>query len=159
MSQFLVENSDLILTLILAVGLGMVIGLERLLVHKEAGIKTHAMVSLGSALFIIISEMIAIKYIDTFAFDPTRIASQIIVGIGFLGAGAIILHGSRLTGLTTAGGLWVTAGIGMAVGFGFFSLAVIVTVLVLLILTVITIIERPVRRMLDKNLPHEDTIR
>lgn len=150
MTQFLTENSDLFIKLILALFLGAFIGLERLLVHKNAGMKTHALVSLGSALFIVISEMLAIKYVDG-AYDPSRIASQIIVGIGFLGAGSIILNGSRLTGLTTAGGLWVTAGIGMAVGFGFYNLAIITTVLVLFIFILMSILERPIRDMVEDN--------
>lgn len=149
MSQFIMQNSDVILKLVVAVGLGILIGGERLLVHKEAGMKTHALVSLGSAVFIIISEMIALKYAMIGGFDPTRVASQVIVGIGFLGAGSIMLHGSRLLGLTTAGGLWVTAGIGMATGFGFFSLAIITTILVLFVLTVVNIFEKPLRKMSD----------
>lgn len=127
--------------------LGMLIGGERLLVHKEAGMKTHALVSLGSALFVIISEMITLKYGSARGFDPTRIASEVIVGIGFLGAGSIMLQGSRLKGLTTAGGLWVTAGIGMAAGFGFFGLAFVSTVLVLIIFTLLNIIEKPIRKI------------
>src|SRR3989344_3811000 len=137
MINFFTANSEIITRLGLAVILGVLIGFERVLVHKVAGMKTHALVSLGSALFIIISEFITIKYANIGGFDPTRIASQIIVGIGFLGAGSIMLQGSRLRGLTTAGGLWVTAGIGMAAGFGFFALATIATIFVLLILTVI----------------------
>ncbi len=147
MSEFFIQNSEIILKLAIAVGLGMVIGVERVLVNKEAGMKTHALVSLGSAVFIIISEMISIKYHTIGGFDPTRIASQVIVGIGFLGAGSIMLQGSRLKGLTTAGGLWVTAGIGMASGFGFFSLAVIATLLVLFILVVVYIFEKPFREI------------
>ena len=134
MNQFLISNSDVILKLLLAVFLGLLIGLERLFAHKEAGMKTHALVSMGAALFVIISEMLAIKYGTLGSFDPSRMASQIIVGIGFLGAGSIILEGSRLKGLTTASGFWVTAGIGMAAGFGFFDLAIITTLFVLLIL-------------------------
>jgi len=135
----------------------MLVGLERVLVHKEAGMKTHALVSMGSALFIIISEILAIKYANVSAFDPSKIASQIIVGIGFLGAGAIMLQGSRLLGLTTAGGLWVTAGIGMAAGFGFFSLAVVTTVLVFFVLVVVYLIEEPIRkRISEKGLNEVD---
>jgi len=133
--------------------LGMVIGLERFFVHKEAGMKTHALVSLGSCLFVIISEMIALKYGGSEGFDPTRIASQVIVGIGFLGAGSIMLQDSRLKGLTTAGGLWVTAGIGLAAGFGLFGLALISTILVLMIFILLNIIEKPIRKIsedLDK---------
>lgn len=129
-------------------GFGMLIGAERLLMHKEAGMKTHALVAMGSAVFIIISEMLSLRY-PSVVSDPARIASQIIVGVGFLGAGSIIFRGSRLQGLTTAGGLWVTAGIGMAAGFGFYGLAVITTVLVLLILLVMNIIEKPIRKISD----------
>ena len=80
------------------------------------------------------------KYINLPGLNPTMIPSQIIVGIGFLGAGSILFQGSRLRGLTTAGGLWVTAGIGMAAGFGLYSLAFIATILVLIIFVVIKII-------------------
>jgi putative Mg2+ transporter-C (MgtC) family protein len=147
MSQFLMLNNDIILRLLVAVGLGMLIGVERVFVHKEAGMKTHALVSLGAAVFVIISEMIALKYGGIAGFDPTRMASQVIVGIGFLGAGSIMLQGSRLSGLTTAGGLWVTAGIGMAAGFGFYILAAVTTVLVLVVMTVVNIFERPLRKL------------
>ena len=148
MQEFFIQNGDIILKLVAAMGFGMLIGAERLLMHKEAGMKTHALVAMGSAVFIIISEMLALKY-SSGAFDPSRIASQIIVGVGFLGAGSIIFKGSRLQGLTTAGGLWVTAGIGMASGFGLYSLAAITTVLVLLILVAMNIIEKPIRKISD----------
>ena len=147
MTQFFTQNSEIIIRLSVAVGLGILIGVERILVHKEAGMKTHALVSLGAAVFIIVSEMISIKYAGVAGFDPSRVASQIIVGIGFLGAGSIILQGNRLLGLTTAGGLWVTAGIGMAAGFGFYSLAVITTILVLLVFVVVNKFEEPIRRI------------
>lgn len=146
-TSFITQNSDLIFKLIVAVTLGLLIGIERVFVHKEAGMKTHALVSLGSAVFVIISEMIVLKYGELGGFDPTRIASQIIVGIGFLGAGSIIFQGNKLIGLTTAGGLWVTAGIGMASGFGFFNLAVITTMLVLFVLVIVNIFEKPLRRI------------
>jgi putative Mg2+ transporter-C (MgtC) family protein len=149
MQEFFIHNGDIILKLSAAMGFGMLIGAERLLMHKEAGMKTHALVAVGSAVFIIISEMLALKY-SSANFDPSRIASQIIVGIGFLGAGSIIFKGSRLQGLTTAGGLWVTAGIGMAAGFGLYSLAGITTVLVLLILVAMNIIEKPIRKISDE---------
>ena len=147
MSQFFVQNSEIISRLFLALVLGMLIGMERLFIHKEAGMKTHALVSLGSALFVIASEMIILKYADIGGFDPTRIASQIIVGIGFLGAGSIMLDGSRLRGLTTASGLWVTAGIGMAAGFGYSSLACIATALVLFVLIIVNMLEKPIKKI------------
>lgn len=155
MNEFFIQNSDVIFRLLVASGLGLFIGLERALVHKEAGMKTHALVSIGAAVFVIISEMIAVKYGSFGGFDPTRVASQIIVGIGFLGAGSIILQGNRLLGLTTAGGLWVTAGIGMASGFGFFSLAFIATVLVFLVLAAVNLVEKPIRRMSGEKMDYE----
>ena len=151
MTDFFAQNVEIIIRLAVAVGLGLLIGLERVLVHKEAGMKTHALVSMGSALFIIISELIAIRYGNLAGFDPTRIASQVIVGIGFLGAGSIILQGNRLMGLTTAGGLWVTAGVGMAAGFGFYSLAVIATLLILFVLVVVYKFEKPIRELSENN--------
>lgn len=146
MTQFFTQNSDIILKLVIAIILGMFIGAERLLVHKEAGMKTHALVSIGAALFIIVSEIIGKKYIGS-GFNPAQMASNIIVGIGFLGAGAIILQGSRLVGMTTAGGLWVTAGIGMACGFGLYNLAIIATILVLFIFLVMNILENPIKKI------------
>lgn len=154
MHQLFVENNEIIIRLAVAVGLGMLIGIERVFVHKEAGMKTHALVSLGAAVFVAVSEMIAFKYGSVSGFDPARIASQIVVGIGFLGAGSIILQGNRLLGLTTAGGLWVTAGIGMAAGFGFYNVAIITTVLVLVVLTMVNVLEQPLRKMCeDKDRP------
>ncbi len=95
------------------------------------------------------------KYISLPGLNPTMIVAQIVVGIGFLGAGSIILSGSRLLGLTTASGLWATAGIGMAAGFGLFSLAFIATVLVLFIFIVMNILEKPIRRISEENLDRE----
>jgi len=152
MIHFFAQNNEIILKLTLAVLFGMLIGAERYLVHKEAGLKTHALVSMGSALFVIISEMLTEKFAGINGFNPILMASNIIIGIGFLGAGAIILRGERLMGLTTAVGFWVTAGIGMAAGFGLFGLAVISTVLVLIILIVMNIIERPLLRISEKEI-------
>jgi putative Mg2+ transporter-C (MgtC) family protein len=147
MTQFFTQNSEIILRLVVAVGLGLLVGAERLFVHKDAGMKTHALVSLGSAVFVLVSESLVQKYVNLPGLNPTMIPSQIVVGIGFLGAGSIMLYGSQLRGLTTAGGLWVTAGIGMAAGFGLYDLAMIVTALVLLILVLINILEKPIRKI------------
>lgn len=149
MEQFFTQNSEIILKLITAVGLGLLVGAERFFVNKGegAGMKTHALVSLGSAVFVLISEMMVQKYINFSGLNPAMIPSQIVVGIGFLGAGSIMLYGSQVRGLTTAGGLWVTAGIGMATGFGFYSLSTLVTVLVLMILILINIVEKPIRKI------------
>ena len=154
MTQFLIQNSEIIIRLLVAVGLGLLIGAERLLVKEAAGMKTHALVSLGAAVFVLISEFMIQKYVNLPGLNPTMIPAQIILGIGFLGAGTIILHGSRLIGLTTASGLWVMAGIGMASGFGLYGLAVITTILVLIILTVVNLFEKPIRKISnDIDLP------
>jgi putative Mg2+ transporter-C (MgtC) family protein len=120
----------------LAAALGGAIGFERELREREAGLRTHMLVSVGAALFTLVS---AFAWTDWqfsnasgIVFDPTRIAAQVVTGIGFLGAGAIIRQGLSVRGLTTAATLWVVAAIGMATGAGFYSAAIITTVLVLL---------------------------
>lgn len=155
MIEFFASNSEVIIRLTVAMLLGMLIGAERSLVHKEAGMKTHALVSLGSALFVVISEVLVVKYGSLSSFDPSRIASQIVVGIGFLGAGSIMLKKDRLLGLTTAGVLWVTAGIGAAAGFGLLGLAIITTLLVFFVLVVVYFLEKPVKKLSDKKFPIE----
>lgn len=149
MNEFFIQNGDFIIKLSLALLLGTLIGVERLFVHKEAGMKTHSLVAMGATLFIIISEVLMKKY-GGLDFDASRIASQIIVGIGFLGAGSIIFEGNQIKGLTTASGLWVTAGIGMAVGFGLYNLAIIATFFVLMIFIILSIFEKPIRKYIEK---------
>ena len=114
--------------LLVAAGLGGAIGLERELRDHEAGFRTHLLVSLGACVFTLVS---AYAWTDwTFSqrsgvvFDPTRIAAQIVTGIGFLGAGAIIVRGISVRGLTTAATLWVVAAIGMAAGTGYYAVGV-----------------------------------
>lgn len=115
-----------IMRLAVAAALGMVVGLERDYRVKEAGIRTHFLVSLGSALFMLVSQWGFEEFLaahDGMRFDPSRIASQVVSGIGFIGAGAIILNRQIVRGLTTAASLWVVAGIGMAAGAGLFAVA------------------------------------
>jgi len=150
MYEFIMQNSEVIIRLMVAVFFGMLIGAERLLVHKEAGMKTHALVSMGAAVFVLISEAMVQKYINLPGLNPTMIPAQIVVGIGFLGAGLIMLQGSHLSGLTTASGLWVTAGIGMAAGFGMLGFALVATILVLIIFVFINIFEKPIRKISDE---------
>ena len=122
----------------LAAALGAVLGLERELREREAGLRTHLLVSVGSALFTIVSAYGFKEFLTSGAnvvrADPTRIAAQIVTGIGFLGAGAIIRQGLAVRGLTTAATLWVVAAIGMASGAGYYSAAVITTGVALLAL-------------------------
>ena len=125
-----------IVRLVVSIVCGIVIGIERKTRSKEAGIRTHAIVCMAACLFMIIS-----KYMTTAQFnesgvvsgDPSRIASQVVTGIGFLGAGIIMYRRDVMYGLTTAAGVWATAAIGMAIGSGFIVIGVVATVLILLL--------------------------
>ena len=125
---------ELLLRLFIAGVLGIVIGLERQHRAKEAGVRTHFLVGTGSALFMMISTygfLATANLPGIRGADTARIAAQIVSGIGFIGAGTIMVHRGSITGLTTAAGLWVVAGIGMAVGCGLYLVAVLSTVLTL----------------------------
>jgi putative Mg2+ transporter-C (MgtC) family protein len=118
---------DAVLRLVVAAGLGAAVGIERELREREAGVRTHLLVSLGSCLFTIVG---AYGFHDFGSkVDPTRVAAQIVTGIGFLGAGTIIREGISVRGLTTAGSLWIVAAIGMASGAGYYWPAVAGTAL------------------------------
>lgn len=129
------ELFAMVLRLLLAVVLGGLIGLEREAHGRPAGLRTHILVSLGAALFTVISQ----SYVGANS-DPSRIASQIVSGIGFLGAGTIIRQGSIIRGLTTAASLWTTAAIGMAAGAGgsLIYLAIVSSVIVFMTLSIIS---------------------
>ena len=125
---------DFVLRLVVAGILGVLIGLEREYRAKEAGYRTHFLVAVGSALLMIVSQhgfddMLGKEGVG---LDPSRIAAQIVTGIGFIGAGTIILNRQRVRGLTTAAGIWATAGIGMCAGAGMYALAISATVLTLI---------------------------
>src|SRR5262245_53951795 len=126
---------DALLRLVVAAGLGAAVGVEREVRDREAGIRTHLLVSLGSCLFTIVSAYGFHEFLSSgvsvVRADPTRIAAQIVTGIGFLGAGAIIREGLSVRGLTTAASLWVVAAIGMASGAGYYWPAVAATLLTL----------------------------
>lgn len=129
---------EVLLRLAVAAALGGAIGFERELREREAGLRTHMLVSVGSALFTIVSAYGFTEFLTsgeaTVRADPTRIAAQIVTGIGFLGAGAIIRMGLSVRGLTTAATLWLVAAIGLAAGAGYYSAAAIATALALLFL-------------------------
>ena len=146
-------NSTFILfgQLFLAVVLGMILGTERSVVaDKQAGTRTYALVALGACLFTIISIQVTSGYLGLVSFDPMRVMAGIITGIGFLGAGVIIFKEDALQGLTTAAGLWVSAGIGAAVGFGFYAIAIFTTLLTLFVFTVLWFVETKLDTYLDK---------
>lgn len=127
-------TTEFIIRILVATFLGAIIGLDREYRTKAAGFRTHVLVALGSALFMIIS----VHGFDdlpkdqmTLRMDPARIAAQVVTGIGFIGAGTIIFQKNVVKGLTTAAGLWVTAAVGMACGVGMYILAAVSTVIVL----------------------------
>ncbi|HOW45524.1 MAG TPA: MgtC/SapB family protein [Candidatus Aminicenantes bacterium] len=124
---------EIVLKILLAAMLGGIIGLERELSHKEAGLRTNILIAVGSALITVLSFRIAAQAAGS---DPARLAAQIVSGIGFLGAGAIIQARFAVHGLTTAATIWTVAAIGIAVGSGFYLLAFLVTLLVVFVLTV-----------------------
>lgn len=128
---------EFVLRLFVAAILGGVIGLEREYRAKEAGFRTHFLVALGSGLFMILSQFgfnDVLGHYEKVSLDPSRIASQVVTGIGFIGAGTIIFQKHVVRGLTTAAGLWVTSAIGMTAGAGMYVLSIATTVLVLLCL-------------------------
>jgi putative Mg2+ transporter-C (MgtC) family protein len=144
---------ELVLRLLGAAVLGGVIGLERETRDQPAGFRTHMLVALGSCLFTVVSAYGFASFLGEpqVRFDPTRIAAQIVTGIGFLGAGAILRSGMSVRGLTTAASLWVVAAIGLAVGSGAYVLSVATTAVTLLALLVL----RPLRSRLVRGIKQE----
>ena len=127
---------DLTLRLLLAAGLGAAIGIEREIRHKPAGLRTNILIAVGAALFTTVSVQLA-----TAGGTPDRIAAQIVTGIGFLGAGAILHSGRSIHGMTTAATIWVNAAVGMAAGAGQFAMASVATAITLVVLAVLAPIE------------------
>ena len=128
---------DLILRLVVASCFGALIGLDREYRAKEAGLRTHFLVCLGSALFMIVSQHGFSDVLGTagVGLDPSRIAAHVVSGIGFLGAGSIVISGkSKIKGLTTAAGLWASACIGLVIGIGFFECGIVATLAVYVII-------------------------
>lgn len=130
--------TDLLLRIALAGALGGLIGIERQLRAKEAGLRTHILVGIGSAMFMIVSkygfdDLLAVSHVS---FDPSRIAAQVVSGMGFLGAGTIIIQKQMVKGLTTAAGMWVTAAIGLVVGSGLYEIGIYGTLMTLVVLEI-----------------------
>ncbi len=123
----MIEYAEVFFRLVLAVIFGGLIGLEREVVHKPAGVRTHMLVCLGSALFLLVT-------IETLPNEAARIVAGIATGIGFLGAGTIFKSRNDVQGLTTAASVWAVAAVGLAVGFGYYLMTAIAVVLVLIIL-------------------------
>jgi putative Mg2+ transporter-C (MgtC) family protein len=134
----MISTVEILIRLVVAAVCGSVIGYQREITERPAGFRTHVLVCTGSALIMMVS---IYPFGDTPRVDPTRIAAQVVTGIGFLGAGTIIRQGSIVRGLTTAASLWTISGVGLAVGAGFYSAALLTTVLVLVVLSGFKIVE------------------
>ena len=153
------SQGDLVLRLLLAASLAGLLGFERELTDQPAGLRTHMLVGLGSALFAIISaygfqSIVRESGSQVATADLTRIASQIVVGIGFLGGGAILKYGANVRGLTTAANLWITAAIGTAIGIGDLLLGTVTTAIALAALAGL----RPLRRVIRRFASGRDRI-
>ena len=126
---------EMIVRLLISVGLGALIGFEREITHKPAGLRTHIFVCMGACLFTISSFYLLSE--DTLgSFDATRIAAGIVTGISFIGAGSIIATRGDIRGITTAASLWVVAAIGLMIGFGIYILPVVATVITFIVLRI-----------------------
>ncbi len=144
---------EIFFQLLLAAFLGSVIGLERGYRGRAAGMRTYALVTLGATLFSVISTNAFPEFIGSTGFDPSRIISQIVVGIGFLGAGLMVFRTETPLGLTTAAALWVAAAVGAAVGVKMYSIASFATFLVVVILYFLLKVEF---RLYKKEKSHKD---
>jgi len=140
------------LRLFLAVILGGIVGYEREKQQRPAGFRTHILVCVGSTLIMLVSAygFAGANAGDGVLYDPTRIAANVVTGVGFLGAGTILRHGNTITGLTTAASLWIVSGIGLAIGIGFYAGALMTTLMVLISLILLRSLEGSFARM--KNL-------
>jgi putative Mg2+ transporter-C (MgtC) family protein len=136
------------LRLLLAAGLGAAIGIEREVRNKPAGLRTNMLIAVGSALFTTVSVQLG-----TAGGTPDRIAAQIVTGIGFLGAGAIIRSGQSVHGMTTAATIWVNAAVGMAAGVGEYAMATTATAITLVVLTALEPVENYFDRRRRPNPP------
>lgn len=133
---------EVVMRLLISVILGGIIGLERELRHRGAGFRTHILVSIGSALIMLTSLYVFDIYKDIANIDPSRIASSVITGIGFLCAGTILRYGASVRGLTTAASLWIVSAIGLATGCGFYSAAAITAILSFIVLFMLRTVDK-----------------
>jgi putative Mg2+ transporter-C (MgtC) family protein len=138
---------EAVIRVLLALFLGALIGVERVHAKKRAGIRTLGLVAMGSALFVVVSQLVLAEVTHT--VEPLRVAAHVITGIGFLGGGMIILRDDKLANLTTAAGIWVAAGIGIAIGFGLYTLGILVTMLVIITFTWMWYLEDVLRKRFD----------
>jgi putative Mg2+ transporter-C (MgtC) family protein len=152
-----INELDIILRIILATVLSALVGIEREFHHKPAGLRTNVMVGLGSCLFTLVSIRAADLFPELRTVDPTRIAAQIVTGIGFLGAGTILFEKDRssVVGLTTAATLWVVAAIGTAIGMGLYVEALVGTLMVFFTFLILSKVVSQVRKRTEHHPAHD----
>lgn len=149
--DMILTNYEIFLRLLSALALGVLLGMERNFVHKTAGMRTYGLVALGAALFTLVPILAMETYLALTGFDPLRIASQIVVGVGFLGAGLMFREREGdVANVTTAAGIWVAAGVGMAAGMGFYVLAALAAALTLVTFTLLVYFEEKVKKAAEK---------
>jgi putative Mg2+ transporter-C (MgtC) family protein len=136
--------------LFIALLLGLSLGFERTIAGKMAGMRTYALMSMGSCLLIIVSQSVNLSYLGKTNFDPMHLAAAIMTGIGFIGGGLIIFTDNRLVGLTTAAGMWVAVAIGIAVGFDLYNIAIFATILTLITFTLFFKVESEIRKLSEE---------
>ncbi len=134
----ILDNSQLIpfIQIFVALLLGMILGIERVLAGRTAGPRTYGLVSIGACLVAIVAQTVIAQHPEWTGADPFHLVSSVVTGVGFIGAGLIVFKGSKLSGLTTAAGIWVAAVIGLTVGFEMYLLAFFATFLTLFVFTV-----------------------
>ncbi len=148
--------NDYLIKLFVAMICGLIIGIERIIAHKTAGMRTYALVAMGAALFVIISDITVQLYANMAGYNPSSITAAVVTGIGFLGTGLMIWRDKEhLYGLTSATSLWVVAGIGMAVGYGAYDLAFAATVLTLFVFIVLWFFEQQIKKIPELWEAHE----
>ena len=133
--------------LALAALLGAVMGAERsVIARRQAGMRTYALVALGSCAFVVAGLYIDATHLGVVNFDPARVAAAIVQGVGFIGAGLIFMHSENVHGITTAAGLWVSAAVGVLVAFGMYAIAIFASALVLVVFFALWFVEQKLKR-------------
>jgi putative Mg2+ transporter-C (MgtC) family protein len=153
-----VSEGDVLIRILIASVLGGVVGVERELRDQPAGFRTHILVALGACLFTLVGAfgfqgLTGDQPVAAVNADVTRVASQVVVGIGFLGGGTILRHGATVRGLTTAASLWVTAAIGLAIGMGFYLGATATTLIAVVALAGLKPVEKRLKGMRQEDDP------
>ncbi|QZT36354.1 MgtC/SapB family protein [Halosquirtibacter xylanolyticus] len=154
--------TDMALRVTISMLMGLSIGIEREANRQPAGLRTHTLICVGATLIMLVSIYIPQMYHKIYDLDPTRIAAQVVTGIGFVGAGAIIKMGTNIRGLTTAATIWSTGAIGLAIGAGMYEIAWITTAIILFVLILFNIAERklfapsPLKKVIVESHKKED---